>query len=138
MHGPHGNRLLSTRHRWEGCRSIGKVKVSKFSLPLFASSQERTKNNTAPSNSYYSATRHHAPVGTGILRGETLVSPFHGNDIDNLLQPEYLANPCPTFNHLQNNDPVHWNPQLNGWMVSRYDDVLALLQDTRVSAASPF
>ncbi|BCL84213.1 cytochrome P450 [Ktedonobacteria bacterium brp13] len=66
------------------------------------------------------------------------MSPFHGNDIDNLLQPEYLANPCPTFNHLQNNDPVHWNPQLNGWMVSRYDDVLALLQDTRVSAASPF
>src|SRR5450432_1662523 len=59
-------------------------------------------------------------------------------DIDNLLRPEFLANPCPVFKQLQTNDAVHWNPQLNAWMVSRYDDVKALLQDTRVSAASPF
>ena len=59
-------------------------------------------------------------------------------DIDNLLRPEFLANPCPVFKQLQTSDAVHWNPQLNAWMVSRYDDVKALLQDTRVSAASPF
>lgn len=58
--------------------------------------------------------------------------------IDNLLQPEYLKNPCPVFHQLQNSDPVHWNPHLNGWMISRYDDVFALLQDSRLSAASPF
>ena len=59
-------------------------------------------------------------------------------DVDNLLRPEYLANPCPVFKHLQVNDAIHWNPQLNGWMISRYDDVRALLQDSRLSAASPF
>lgn len=59
-------------------------------------------------------------------------------DIDNLLRAEYLANPCPAFQQLQAHDPVHWNPHLNGWMVSRYDDVFALLHDSRLSAASPF
>lgn len=59
-------------------------------------------------------------------------------DIDNLLRPEYLANPCPVFRELQMNDPIHWNPHLNGWMVSLYDDVRTLLQDERLSAASPF
>lgn len=59
-------------------------------------------------------------------------------DIDNLLRPEYLANPYPVFKYLQANDPVRWNPHLNGWMISSYDDVRALLQDSRLSAASPF
>jgi len=59
-------------------------------------------------------------------------------DINNLLQPDFLANPYPTFHHLQTTDPVHWNPQINAWMVSNYDDVLAILQDRRLSAASPF
>lgn len=66
------------------------------------------------------------------------MSTYHNDDIDNLLRPEYLENPCPVFHHLQANDPVHWNPHLNGWMISRYDDVFALLQDTRLSAVSPF
>ncbi len=59
-------------------------------------------------------------------------------DIDNLLRPEFLANPCPVYHELQTHDPVHWNPRLNGWMVSNYDDVRTLLQDGRLSAASPF
>ncbi len=59
-------------------------------------------------------------------------------DIDNLLCSDFLANPWPVFNHLQANDPVHWNSQLNAWMVSTYDDVRTILQDRRLSAASPF
>ena len=59
-------------------------------------------------------------------------------DIDNFLRPEFLANPCPVFHHLQASDPVHWNPQLNAWMVSNYDHVREILQDRRLSAASPF
>ncbi|MHB8595570.1 MAG: cytochrome P450 [Ktedonobacteraceae bacterium] len=66
------------------------------------------------------------------------MSACHDDDIDNLLRPEYLENPCPAFQQLQVNDPVHWNPRLNGWMISRYDDVFALLQDARLSAVSPF
>src|SRR5450631_3449723 len=72
------------------------------------------------------------------FRGEMIMSQSPVKDIDNLLRPEYLADPCPVFRHLQTNDAVHWNPYLNAWMVSRYDDVRALLQDTRLSAASPF
>ncbi len=63
---------------------------------------------------------------------------LHVEDIDNLLHPRYLENPCPVFKDLQVNDPIHWNPQLNGWMVSHYDDVRMLLQDARLSAGSPF
>lgn len=59
-------------------------------------------------------------------------------DIDNLLRPEFLADPCPVFHHLQTHDPVHWNPRLNAWMVSNYDDVREILQDRRLSSASPF
>jgi cytochrome P450 len=71
-------------------------------------------------------------------RGEMTMTQSPVKDIDNLLRPEYLADPCPVFKQLQTNDAVHWNPQLNAWMVSRYDDIRALLQDTRLSAASPF
>lgn len=65
---------------------------------------------------------------------------FHDaqEDIDNFLRPEFLANPCPVFHHLQANDPVHWNPQLNAWVVSNYDYTREILQDPRLSAASPF
>jgi len=59
-------------------------------------------------------------------------------EIDNLLRPEFLANPCPVFHHLQASDPVHWNPQINAWMVSNYEYVREILQDRRLSAASPF
>lgn len=59
-------------------------------------------------------------------------------DLDNLLRKEHLENPCQVFMSLQKNDAVHWNPQLNGWMISRYDDVLELLQDRRLSSAAPF
>jgi len=59
-------------------------------------------------------------------------------DVDNLLRPEFLAHPWPVFHHLQTHDPIHWNPLLNAWMISNYDDVRTVLQDNRLSAASPF
>ncbi len=66
------------------------------------------------------------------------MSLLHIEDVDNLLRPEYLENPCPVFRQLQADDAIHWNPRLNGWMVSRYDDVLELLQDSRLSSAFRF
>src|ERR1700674_2714236 len=44
-----------------------------------------------------------------------------------LLDPEVLANPYPLYHRLQDEDPVHWDPFLHVWVVTRYDDVLTVL-----------
>lgn len=45
-----------------------------------------------------------------------------------LLDPEVLADPYPLYRHLREQDPVHWDPFLHAWVVTRYDDVVAVLQ----------
>ena len=44
-----------------------------------------------------------------------------------LLDPEVLANPYPLFHQLRNEDPVHWDPFLHAWVVTRYEDVVNVL-----------
>jgi cytochrome P450 len=44
-----------------------------------------------------------------------------------LLDPEVLANPYPLYRQLRNEDPVHWDPFLHAWVVTRYDDVVHVL-----------
>src|SRR5918996_4710773 len=44
-----------------------------------------------------------------------------------LLEPEVLANPYPLFRRLRTEDPVHWDPYLHTWVVTRYADVLEVL-----------
>jgi len=44
-----------------------------------------------------------------------------------LLDPEVLANPYPLFQRLRSEDPVHWDPFLHTWVVTRYGDVLEVL-----------
>jgi hypothetical protein len=44
-----------------------------------------------------------------------------------LLDPEVLANPYPLFHRLRSEDPVHWDPFLHTWVVTRYPDVLEVL-----------
>jgi amino acid adenylation domain-containing protein len=44
-----------------------------------------------------------------------------------LLDPEVLANPYPLFRRLREEDPVHWDPFLHAWVVTRYADVLEVL-----------
>jgi cytochrome P450 len=46
-----------------------------------------------------------------------------------LLDPEVLANPYPLYHRLRTEDPVHWDPFLHAWVVSRYDDVVRVLRD---------
>jgi cytochrome P450 len=45
----------------------------------------------------------------------------------NLLDPEVLANPYPLYARLRAEDPVHWDPFLHAWVVTRYDDVVHVL-----------
>lgn len=44
-----------------------------------------------------------------------------------LLDPEVLANPYPLYHQLRSGDPVHWDPFLHAWVVTRYDDVVEVL-----------
>jgi cytochrome P450 len=45
-----------------------------------------------------------------------------------LLDPKVLANPYPLYRRLRSEDPVHWDPYLHAWVVTRYADVLHVLQ----------
>ena len=44
-----------------------------------------------------------------------------------LLDPEVLANPYPLYRRLRMEDPVHWDPYLHAWIVTRYADVVTVL-----------
>jgi pimeloyl-[acyl-carrier protein] synthase len=52
---------------------------------------------------------------------ESVLSLFH------LLDPDVLANPYPLFRRLREEDPVHWDPYLHAWVVTRYADVVKVL-----------
>lgn len=45
-----------------------------------------------------------------------------------LLDPETRACPYPLYHRLREEDPVHWDPYLHAWTVTRYDDVVTVLQ----------
>jgi len=46
-----------------------------------------------------------------------------------LLDPEVLANPYPLYHRLRNEDPVHWDPFLHAWVVTKYPDVVRVLKE---------
>ncbi len=45
-----------------------------------------------------------------------------------LLDPGVLANPYPLYHQLRTEEPVHWDPFLHTWVVTRYTDVVTVLQ----------
>ncbi len=45
-----------------------------------------------------------------------------------LLDPEVLANPYPLYHRLRREAPVHWDPFLHAWVVTRYADVVTVFQ----------
>jgi len=51
---------------------------------------------------------------------------FHFNPMD----PEFVADPYPTYHRLRAEDPVHQNP-LGFWVLTRYEDVVTSLRDPR-------
>src|SRR5262249_39231960 len=45
-----------------------------------------------------------------------------------LLDPEVRDNPYPLYERLREEDPVHWDPYLHAWVVTRYADAITVLQ----------
>jgi cytochrome P450 len=55
------------------------------------------------------------------VKSEAPLSLYH------LLDPEVLADPYPLYARLRREDPVHWDPFLHAWVVTRYEDVVRVL-----------
>jgi cytochrome P450 len=49
----------------------------------------------------------------------------------NPMEPEFVADPYPTYHRLRSEDPVHHSP-LGFWVLTRYADVIAMLRDPRL------
>jgi len=53
-----------------------------------------------------------------------------GEIVFNPMDPEFVADPYPTYHQLRALDPVHQSP-LGFWVLTRYEDVVAALRDQR-------
>src|SRR5437763_469992 len=61
------------------------------------------------------------------LRSISTPKPAPPLSLYHLLDPEVLANPYPLYRRLRTESPVHWDPYLHAWVVTRYDDVITVL-----------
>jgi cytochrome P450 len=52
-----------------------------------------------------------------------------------LFGPAMVAEPYPVYQQLRTTDPVHWDETLQAWVLTRYKDVVAGLNDLRLSSA---
>jgi len=52
-----------------------------------------------------------------------------------LYNPAILADPYPLYARLRTEDPVHWDPFLHAWVVTRYTDVVMVLQSFSAKCA---
>ncbi len=52
-----------------------------------------------------------------------------------LLDPEVLANPYPLYHRLRTEAPVHWDPYLYAWVVTRYADIVFVLHQFSAKCA---
>src|SRR5262249_57493754 len=59
----------------------------------------------------------------------SLVNPDPSLSLYHLLEPDVLANPYPLYHRLRTEDPVHWDSYLHSWVVTRYKDVVTVLQN---------
>ena len=54
-----------------------------------------------------------------------------------LLAPVVLQDPYPVYRQMREDSPVYRDRRFMGWILTRYDDVLAVLRDPRVSSQRP-
>src|SRR5258706_1994406 len=63
------------------------------------------------------------------MASDVSAKPERALSLYHLLDPEVLANPYPLYHQLRTEDPVHWDPFLHAWVVTRYKDVVTVLHD---------
>lgn len=52
-----------------------------------------------------------------------------------LKHPAFIADPHTVYLRLRTEEPIHWNPSLKGWVITRYADISSILKDPRFSVA---
>lgn len=55
-------------------------------------------------------------------------------DIPDLRSPAFFDDPFPVLQALVQDNPLHWNPSLGGWVAVRYGDIREQLRDRRYSS----
>ena len=60
---------------------------------------------------------------------------FRITDENGRLRDDILENPYELYDTLRASEPVHYDHDLRGWMLTRYSDVQAAMVDSRLSAA---
>ncbi|MGO9823315.1 MAG: cytochrome P450 [Solirubrobacteraceae bacterium] len=70
-------------------------------------------------------------AGQTVEAGAPPLSLYH------LLDPEVLASPYPLYRRLREEDPVHWDPYLHAWVVTRYADVVTVLHHYKAARTPP-
>jgi cytochrome P450 len=59
------------------------------------------------------------------------MSDSRASTLDNFLVSEqFLKDPYPALRQLREEDPVHWSDAIGGWVLTRYDDMVASFKDT--------
>src|SRR6266851_8364946 len=106
------------------CSTIQPLPPSPRKLTAFALSAKRsTPRSQQPSimgTATTSGPQHTEP--SSALPSEPPLSLYR------LLEPQVLADPYPLYERLRREDPVHWDPYLHAWVVTRYADVLTVFQ----------
>ena len=60
---------------------------------------------------------------------------MQGNQ-NEVLSPENVENPYELYEFLREESPVHWDAKLEAFVISRYEDVLAVLQDAQTFSSA--
>src|SRR5262245_30007431 len=47
---------------------------------------------------------------------------------------ETLTDPFPLYRRMRDEEPVHWSPDLKGWVLTRYEDVRRVCLDSMMSS----
>ncbi|MFQ5932813.1 MAG: cytochrome P450 [Nitrospiraceae bacterium] len=50
---------------------------------------------------------------------------------DDLMAQDVIVDPHSYYRQLRELDPIHWNERWGGWILTRYDDVVAVLRDSQ-------
>jgi pimeloyl-[acyl-carrier protein] synthase len=59
-----------------------------------------------------------------------MISTSRANWESSLVSPEFLQDPYPLLHQMREQEPVYWSDSIGGWILTRYDDIMATFKDT--------